>query len=237
MNHLKTYENYKPSDNLIVYHGGYIEGEIESPIYVTEDKYMAKSYGDIVYKFELSSNAKILDLTDLDTFKKIKSEIYNNNSKLYKKYYNQGYWSNDERVERDYNTLKKYKNYKEIEDSYVDKMKSDIFNKIEGLSEYGFKGRYDDTSYIYDFLQEKKASEEEVSFLYEFLLLHIVVTNMSKLSDVTLNEFGDFFIDYSKKNNYDGYKGISSDASGRARMEEYLIINIDMLIKIGEIDL
>lgn len=236
MEYLKKYENYKPVDDLIVYHGGYIEGEIESPIYVTEDEYMAKSYGDIVYKFELSSNANILDLTNLDKFREIKSEIYNNNSKLYKKYYNKGYWSSDEYVEKQYNILKKYKNYKEIEDSYVDKMKSDIFDKIEGLSEYGFKGAYDDTSYIRDFIQEKKANEEEVSFLNEFLLLHTVVTNMSRLNDTTLNEFGYFFVDYSKKHNYDGYKAISSDSSGRARMEEYLIITVDMLKKEGEVN-
>lgn len=198
---------------------------------------MAKSYGDDVYEFKLDLNSNILDLTNLETFKKIKSEIYNNHSKLYKKYYNKGYWADDERVEFNYNILKKYKNYKEIEDSYKEKRDSDYWYKIPGLEERGFTGDYDDTSYIYDYIRENNLTVEELEFIDDFLLLNDVYINMNRLNDKSLNEFGNFFIDYCKKNGYDAYKAWSSDSSGREKMLEYCIINTDIIKMIGIIKL
>jgi hypothetical protein len=223
--------NEGSDNNLIVFHGGDIEGNLKSPFYVTEDEYMAKSYGETVYSFNMSNDVKILDLTDHDTFIKVKSRVYDNYSKLYPKYLNQG-WSSDEShkrlIENNMEVLSKYKNYDEIKKDYFDIKTSNIFDEIPGLR-YGFQGAYDDDAYVRDYLKGIDKKTEIYKTLKSFLLLHWVVSNMNKLSDSTLNEFGYFFVDYCVENNYDVYKAVSSDSSGQLRMEEYCVINVSIL--------
>jgi DNA-directed RNA polymerase specialized sigma24 family protein len=71
---IREFLNEQNTNYVTLYHGGYID-KLYSPIYLTEDYYMAKSYDDNVYTFLLDKNSKILDLTDLGNFQEIKNKI------------------------------------------------------------------------------------------------------------------------------------------------------------------
>ena len=63
----------------------------------------------------------------------------------------------------------------------------------------------------------------------ELEILDNEIRNMNKQDDYSLNMFGKYFQDYSKQNNYDGYKAISTYLDGKTKGIEYCIININKL--------
>jgi hypothetical protein len=220
MVYVKLYENWDKGIKL--YHGGYIDN-LYSPIYLTEDYYMAKSYDDNVYSFILDKDSNILDLTDLKTFREIKKGIYNNYSKKYLKYKTSGGFGLESKdgIEKKYNILKKFKNYNEIKCRY-----NGLLNSVV-IKELWDEDYYDMVDNIHNFY--RTASKIERNIIDEFEILEHEVRNMNKLDDYSLNMFGLYFIDYCKDNNYDGYKAISSYLDGRTKGVEYCIINIDKL--------
>jgi len=221
--------NENNNKTLIVYHSGYIEGEIEPPFYVTDNDFGAESYGgDKLYKFKLNLNSNILNLTKQETFKIIKMKIYDNNSKLFIKYINTGGFGgySKERAYNDYNVLKKFKNYYEIERKYLEIINSELFEKI---FEFGFHGYYDDIHIIHDYYLSEKSTDDEKKTIDIFEVLYQQVKNIDKLDDYSLNSFGKYFFDYAKNNNFDAYKAWSTDASGQMRIIEYCVINTSIL--------
>jgi len=217
---------------LLVYHSGYIVGDIKPPFYVTDNDFGAESYGgDELYKFNLNLNSKILDLTNINIFKNIKMKIYDNNSKLFIKYINTGGFGgySKDRAIYDYNILKQFKNFHEIVLRYNNIKLSELFEKI---FDYGFNGYYDDISILHDYYLSDDVSKSEKNIINEFEILHTQVRNIDRLDDFGLNMFGSYFFDYAKNKNYDAYNAWSSDASGRMRIIEYCIINTNIINEI-----
>lgn len=219
-NIIVNFRNYGNSNYITLYHGGYID-KLYSPIYLTEDYYMAKSYDNNVYTFLLDKNSKILDLTVLDNFQEIKKKIYDNNSKNYLKYKTFGGFGLEtkDRIDKNYSILKKYKNYNEIEKRYKELLNINFVKDI-WTEEY-----YDRIDNLIDFY--KNASDDERKIIDELEILDNEIRNMNKQDDYSLNMFGKYFQDYSKQNNYDGYKAISTYLDGKTKGIEYCIINID----------
>lgn len=210
------------NDYIALYHGGYIDS-LYSPIYLTEDYYMAKSYNNNVYTFLLDKNSNILDLTDLNTFQEIKKKIYDNNSKDYLKYKTFGGFGFEtkDRNEKDYNILKGHKNYDDIVKRYNKLLAIDF---IKNIWAENFYDRIDDVMEFY-----KTASDAERKIIDELEVLETQIRNMNKQDDYSLNMFGTYFQDYSKNNGYDGYKAISTHLDGKTKGIEYCIINISKL--------
>ncbi len=219
---IREFLNEQNTNYVTLYHGGYID-KLYSPIYLTEDYYMAKSYDDNVYTFLLDKNSKILDLTDLNNFQEIKKKIYDNNSKNYLKYKTFGGFGLEtkDRIERNYSVLKKYKNYNEIEKRYEELLNIDF---IEAIWTENYYERIDNLINFY-----KNASNDERKIIDELEILDNEIRNMNKQDDYSLNMFGKYFQDYSKQNNYDGYKAISTYLDGKTKGIEYCIININKL--------
>jgi len=219
---IREFLNEQQVNYITLYHGGYID-KLGSPIYLTEDYYMAKSYDNNVYTFLLDKNSKILDLIDLKTFQEIKKKMYDNNSNNYLKYKTFGGFGLEtkERIEKNYNILKQYKNYNEIENRYKELLNINFVKNI--WSEY----YYDRIDNIIDFY--KTASYDERKTIDELEILDNEIRNMNKQDDYSLNMFGKYFQDYSKNNGYDGYKAISTYLDGKTKGIEYCIININKL--------
>jgi len=219
---LREYLNESNNNYTTLYHGGFMD-KLHSPIYLTEDYYMAKSYDNNVYTFLLDKNSNILDLTDLNTFQEIKKKIYNNNSNNYLKYKTFGGFGleSKDRIERNYNILKRYKDYNVIENRYKELLNIDFVKNI--WSEH-YYDRIDD---LVDFY--KTASSDERKIIDELEILDNEIRNMNKQDDYSLNMFGEYFQDYSKNNGYDGYKAISTYLDGKTKGIEYCIININKL--------
>lgn len=218
----KQFVNENVDNYYTLYHGGYID-KMYSPIYLTEDYYMAKSYDDNVYTFLLDKNSKILDLTDLNNFQEIKKKIYDNKSKEYLKYKTFGGFGLEtkDRIEKNYSILKKYENYDEIEKRYDELLNIDFVKDI--WSEH----YYDRIDNLIEFY--KNASNDERKIIDELEILDNEIRNMNKQDDYSLNMFGNYFQDYSKNNGYDGYKAISTYLDGKTKGIEYCIININKL--------
>jgi hypothetical protein len=235
INKVKNFGEFLNENKLheeIVYHSGDIEGEITTPFYVTDNDFGAESYGGgKLYKFKLDTNSKILDLTNRKTFKEIKMKIYDNNSKLFPIYMNTGGFGgySKERMNRDYLTLKQFKNFNEIERKYNDIINSELFDKI---FDYGFQGYGDDIHKIRDYYLDNNASDSEKKMINIFEILYQEVKNIDKLDDYSLNSFGKYFYDYAKSNGFNAYKAWSTDASGQMRIIEYCIINTSILTEI-----
>jgi len=219
---IREFLNEQHVNYITLYHGGYID-KLYSSIYLTEDYHMAKSYDNNVYTFLLDKNSKILDLTDLNIFQEIKKKIYDNNSKDYLKYKTFGGFGLEtkERIENNYNILKQYKNYNEIENRYKELLNIDFIKNI--WSEY----YYDRIDNLIDFY--KTASYDERKIIDEIEILDNEIRNMNKQDDYSLNMFGKYFQDYSKNNGYDGYKAISTYLDGKTKGIEFCIININKL--------
>lgn len=222
--YIKIFEKY--SKNIItVYHGGFIKGKIKPPIYFTDNKYVAKEYGEKLYEFELDIS-NFLDLTKIEIFQKVKKQIYNNYSELFKRYKNCGGFDgySKERMLKDYKILSKYKNYNELYNRYLEIIEMDFMQKIFGGDFKGYSGQID-TLYDIDIPKYK-------NILNEFIVLENQVRNMNKMDDYSLNSFGLYFYDYSLENSYDGYKAWSSDPTGRMKIIEYCLNNPNEIIKI-----
>ena len=86
---------------------------------------------------------------------------------------------------------------------------------------------YDRVDNLVDFY--KSASKEQRETIDELEVLDNEIRNMNKQDDYSLNMFGKYFQYYSKQNNYDGYKAISTYLDGRTKGIEYCIININKL--------
>lgn len=219
---IREFLNEEINNHITLYHGGYID-KLYSPIYLTEDYYMAKSYDNNVYSFLLDKNSNILDLTDLNTFQEIKKEIYDNSSKNYLKYKTFGGFGLEtkDRIEKNYNILKQYRNYNEIEKRYNELLNIDFVKNIWA------EHYYDRIDNLIDFY--KTASNDERKIIDELEILDNEIRNMNKQDDYSLNMFGKYFQDYSKNNGYDGYKAISTYLDGKTKGIEYCIININKL--------
>lgn len=219
---VREFLNEQKSYYITLYHGGYID-KLYSPIYLTEDYYMARSYDDNVYTFLLDINSKILDLTDLINFQKIKKKIYDNNSENYLKYKIFGGLGLEtkDKIEKNYSILKKYKNYNEIEKKYEELLNIDFVKDVWD------DNYYDRIDNLVDFY--KTASKEQREIINELEVLDHEIRNMNKQDDYSLNMFGKYFEDCSKQNNYDGYKAISTYLDGKTKGIEYCIINVNKL--------
>lgn len=219
---IKEFLNEQNSNYITLYHGGYID-KLYSPIYLTEDYYMAKSYDDNVYTFLLDKNSKILDLTDLNNFQEIKKKIYDNYSEKYLKYKTFGGFGLEtkDRIYKNYDILKKYKDFNSIVKRYNELLNDEVIQNIWS------DNYYDRVDNLVDFY--KTASKEQRETIDELEVLDNEIRNMNKQDDYSLNMFGKYFQDYSKQNNYDGYKAISTYLDGRTKGIEYCIININKL--------
>lgn len=219
---IQEFLNEQANNYITLYHGGYMD-KLYSPIYLTEDYYMAKSYDDNVYTFLMDKNSNFLDLTDLKTFQEIKKKIYDNNSKNYLKYKTYGGFGFETKssVDRDYKILSKYENYEEILKRY-NELLNDVF--IKTYWEEDMSDRFDNIKEI-----PKELYKDKKDIIMELETLNSEIINMNKQDDYSLNMFGDYFIDYSKNNGYDGYKAISTYLDGRTKGIEYCIININKL--------
>lgn len=219
---LREYLNEQNNNYITLYHGGYID-KLYSPIYLTEDYYMAKSYDNNIIIFLLDKNSNILDLTDLNTFQEIKKKIYDNYSKNYLKYKTFGGFGLETKdmIEKNYSILKQYKNYNEIENRYKELLNIDFVKNIWTEHYYD---RIDNLILFY-----KNASDDERKIIDELEILDNEIRNMNKQDDYSLNMFGKYFQDYSKINGYDGYKAISTYLDGKTKGVEYCIININRL--------
>jgi uncharacterized protein YjaZ len=219
---IREFLNEQNNNYITLYHGGYID-KLYSPIYLTEDYYMAKSYDNNVYTFLLDKNSNILDLTNLNTFQEIKKKIYDNYSKNYLKYKTFGGFGLEtkDRIEKNYSILKQYKNYNEIENRYKELLNIDFVKNIWTEHYYD---RIDNLILFY-----KNASDDERKIIDELEILDNENRNMNKQDDYSLNMFGKYFQDYSKINGYDGYKAISTYLDGKTKGVEYCIININKL--------
>jgi len=209
-----------------LYHGGTIEGDIKSPIHLTPDYYMAKSYGDVVYTFYLDSNSKILDLTSKKTFVEIKRMVYDKYSEKYLKYKVYGGFGLEtkERIQKNYEVLKKYKDFDDIKNRYNQLINIDYINDI-----WFDDNHRKDINRISIFY--KNATIEQKKVIDELEILEHEVKNIDRLDDYGLNTFGVYFQDYCKLNNYDGYKAISTYLDGRTKGIEYCILNIEKINK------
>jgi len=219
---IQEFLNEQANNYITVYHGGYMD-KLYSPIHLTEDYYMAKSYDDNVYTFLMDKNSNFLDLTDLKTFQEIKKKIYDNNSKNYLKYKTYGGFGFETKssVDRDYKILSKYENYEEILKRY-NELLNDVF--IKTYWEEDMSDRFDNIKEI-----PKELYKDKKDIIMELETLNSEIINMNKQDDYSLNMFGDYFIDYSKNNGYDGYKAISTYLDGKTKGIEYCIININTL--------
>ena len=211
-----------PNNYITLYHGGYIY-KLYSPVYLTEDYYMAKSYDDNVYTFLLDKNSKILDLTNLNNFQEIKKKIYDNYSEKYLKYktFDGLGLETKDRIYKNYDILKKYKDFNSIVKRYNELLNDEVIQNIWS------DNYYDRVDNLVDFY--KTASKEQRETIDELEVLDNEIRNMNKQDDYSLNTFGKYFQDYSKQNNYDGYKAISTYLDGRTKGIEYCIININKL--------
>lgn len=217
--------NESESGEVILYHGGDVEELDENrPICLSEDYYMAYSYSgsdNKVYSFKLSPDSKILDLTNSDTFKKIKSKIYDNYSEKYLTYNVGGFYKSKDSIQYHYNFLKKFKNFQEIEDRYNNLLTlpeiQEIYSPFTGEFVRNC-GEMDELTY--------ENNKKNIDDFYE---LYFVMKGLEVLNDKTLNEFGTYFQDYCKENGYDGYKANSSYLDGKTRGIEYTIVNLKVL--------
>lgn len=215
--------NENKNNYITLYHGGYID-KLYSPLYLTDDYYMAKSYNENIYTFYIDGNSNILDLTVLNTFQEIKKKIYDNNSENYLKYKisTQFGLESTDRIQKNYNVLKQYNNYDSIVRSYKKLLSYDFVKNIWSNNHYE---RINDVSNFY-----KTASYEERQIINELEILEHEIRNMNTQDDYSLNMFGKYFQDYAKANNFIGYKAISTYLDGKTKAVEYCIIDIEELI-------
>jgi hypothetical protein len=225
-------KRFNEFNRIKVYHGGNIEGDIKPPIYFTQDEYVAKGYGDEVYTFYLDIS-NFLDLTNIETFQSVKKKVYDNYSKLFKNYKTYGGFDgySKERMLKEYTILSKYKDYETLHGRYLEIVGMDF---MQDFFDGDFRGTSDNIDDLYELSRGIRRGElnydmSVIEILREFEVIEHQVRNMNKMDDYSLNMFGRYFYDYSIDNDYDGYMAWSSDATGRVKIIEYCLNNINKL--------